>query len=145
MAAASQSLLLQTLHRTYCIGPQAHKSKVPILSAQLKNPLRGQRPFVAMASSATSTQDAPSQQSSRQYESLKGSLVCATLPASFCLRHRPILARRAKASDWATQVYQVAEQRKTDITELWGDNDISVIFWARSMGCFFCQFVPVIP
>ncbi|CAL5229032.1 g12279 [Coccomyxa viridis] len=63
-----------------------------------------------MATSAASMQDATSQQSSRQYENLKGSLV-----------------------------YQVAEQRKTDITELWGDNDISVIFWARSMGCFFCQ------
>ena len=47
----------------------------------------------------------------------------------------------AEVSDCPVQVYQVAEQRKTDITELWGDNDISVIFWARSMGCFFCQYV----
>ena len=37
------------------------------------------------------------------------------------------------------QVYQVAQQQKTDITELWGNNEVSVIFWARSMGCFFCQ------
>ena len=41
------------------------------------------------------------------------------------------------------QVYQVAQQQKTDITELWGNNEVSVIFWARSMGCFFCQYASV--
>ena len=37
------------------------------------------------------------------------------------------------------QVYLVSEQRSVDITSLWSDNDVAVVFWARSMGCFFCQ------
>lgn len=37
------------------------------------------------------------------------------------------------------QVYLVSEQRKVDISSLWADSDVAVIFWARSMGCFFCQ------
>ena len=39
------------------------------------------------------------------------------------------------------QVYLVSEQRALDITSLWGDTDVAVVFWARSMGCFFCQCV----
>lgn len=39
----------------------------------------------------------------------------------------------------SAQVYIVSEQKKADITSLWSNTDTAVIFWARSMGCFFCQ------
>ncbi|BDA47778.1 probable peroxiredoxin-like 2C [Coccomyxa sp. Obi] len=37
------------------------------------------------------------------------------------------------------EVYLVSEQKAVDITSLWSDPDTAVVFWARSMGCFFCQ------
>ncbi|GMH41023.1 hypothetical protein BSKO_08933 [Bryopsis sp. KO-2023] len=61
-----------------------------------------------------------------------------------------VVAGASTASNVATQgdpylalegreAWLVSEQRRLDVTELWGEDERCVFVFARSMGCFFCQ------
>ena len=104
----------------------------------------GTRKFKSVSCPAAAVQGAAYMQASPQYECLQGSMVRHSGGRSLTPEWQQSFAtelfhKRMASCSVDMQVYQVAEQRKTDITELWGNNEVSVIFWARSMGCFFCQ------
>jgi hypothetical protein len=125
----------------------------------------GQKRMRRTTQAAASTESMQSAPSTRYlYDRLKGNEVCAGQSGSSWYPHPAIAwfrARRCPAylnvpcemdkfpghlciTSFLTclshmQVYLVSEQRKLDLTSLWSESDIAVVFWARSMGCFFCQ------